>query len=89
VAAFERQLDQLCALTRDSLTAKQTEELAAAIANRRSVRVTPPVDETVARCRDRLIRCLVAADEMLPAADVETLEHYLQQSLHRDTPEDV
>lgn len=83
-AAFQRQIDELCARTTDvALSAADIESLRATIASARRNGQKPEVTSLVSRSAERFLRVLNAADEMLPADDVLELENYVQTCLGR------
>ena len=85
ISAFERQLDDLCAVTRRTLRSSAHLEAIREVITRarREVGVSSGYtdDRLVSRCAERFLRVLAAADHELDAADIARLEHYAQRCL--------
>ena len=83
--AFERQLDDLCAVTRGTLrSSAHLEAIREVITRARSevgVASGYTDERLVSRCADRFLRILAAADHELDAHDIARLEQYVQRCL--------
>ena len=88
LAAFQRQIEQLCELTwRELPDPADVEALRAEVAAARAMRgklLEAPL--RVAHCASRFLRVLNAADDELSPEDVAQLDAYVQDSLSRERP---
>jgi hypothetical protein len=84
-AAFRRQLDLLCTVTRQELPhAGQLQALRESIRRARNetgVSSGFSEDEMVQRCAERFFRVLAAADHELSLEEIVQLEHYVEGCL--------
>ena len=89
VAAFRRQLDQLCVVTREALpeTARVLDVRDAITrARARSNGGTHLEERDVARCADRFLRILTVADTRLTPEQIAQLEGHVYRALTVEAP---